>query len=146
MNLNPRVLFVCTGNACRSQMAEGWLRHLARGKVDVLSAGTRPAGVHPTTVRVMGEAGIDLSSHSSDAVDSHLTDPPDLVITVCDEAARDCPTFPAQTRILHWPFPDPAGAAESEEGLAGFVRVRDSIRDHVAAWIADGMPPLSLER
>ena len=141
----PKVLFLCTGNACRSQIAEGWLRHLAGSRVVALSAGTKPAGVHPRAVRVMEEVGIDLSAHTSDSIAKFLDDPPDVVIAVCDAAAADCPTFPGRTTLLPWPFPDPAAATGTEEEVhAVFRDVRDAIRRRIEAWLEEGMPPLAL--
>jgi len=141
-----RVLFLCTGNACRSQIAEGWLRHLAGDRVVALSAGTHPAGVSSRAVEVMGEVGIDLSTHTSDPVTAHLADPPDLVIAVCDAAAERCPVFPGRTQVLRWPFPDPAGARGTEDEVREVFRAtREAIRARVAAWIDEGLPPLDLD-
>jgi len=143
----PRVLFLCTGNSCRSQMAEGWLRALAGDRVVALSAGTRPGGVNPRAVSLMAEAGVDISAHSSDPIESFLADPPELVIAVCSAAAESCPVFPGSTRVLRWPFDDPAEARGSEEQvLAFFRRVRDEIRERIQDWIDAGFPPLSLGR
>jgi arsenate reductase len=127
-----RVLFLCTGNACRSQMAEGWARHLLGDTVEPHSAGTEPHGVDPRAVRVMGEAGVDISSHRSKHVRELEGTEFDLVVTLCASAAGACPVFPGGTRVLHHGFDDPARAAGSdEEQLAEFRRVRDEIRDFV---------------
>jgi arsenate reductase len=143
----PRVLFLCTGNSCRSQMAEGWLRHLAGGRVVALSAGTDPVGIHPRAVQVMAEAGVDLSGHTSDRVAELMRDPPELVIAVCDRAARHCGELPGVRATLCWPFPDPAGATGSEdEVLEEFRSVRDSIGERIRRWLAGGAAPLALER
>ncbi len=143
--VKPKVLFLCTGNACRSQISEGWLRHLAGDRVVALSAGTHPAGVSIRAIDVMGEVGIDLTGHTSDSIADYLDDPPDLVIAVCDAAAESCPTFPGRTRILRWPFPDPADATGTEEEVSAVFRAsRDAIRARLEAWIAEGMPPLEL--
>lgn len=140
----PRVLFLCTGNSCRSQMAEGWLRALAGGRVVALSAGTRPGGVNPRAVEIMAEAGVDIAAHTSDSIEQYLADPPDLVIAVCSAAAESCPVFPGSTQVLRWPFDDPAEARGSEaEVLAFFRRVRDEIRARLQDWIDAGLPPLS---
>ena len=137
----PRVLFLCTGNACRSQMAEGWLRRLAGDRVEALSAGVDPRGVNPLAVRVMAEAGVDLSGHTSDPIQDYLVDPPGVVIAVCDRAAESCPTFPGATEVLLWPFLDPAGATGSEEEvLAVFREVRDAIRARIEAWLEASLP------
>lgn len=145
MNDQPRVLFLCTGNSCRSQMAEGWLRELAGGRVTALSAGTRPAGLNPRAVAVMAEAGVDIAGQASRSIEDFLDDPPDVVIAVCAAAAESCPVFPGATRVLRWPFDDPAEASGSEdEVLAVFRRVRDEIRTRLEAWVAAGFPPLAL--
>jgi arsenate reductase len=126
----PRLLFLCTGNACRSQMAEGWARHLHSDRLEVRSAGTAPAGVDPRAVRVMAEAGVDLAGHRSKTVQEALEEGDfDVVVTVCDRAAESCPLFPGQARILHQGFEDPARVeGDDEAALATFRRVRDEIR------------------
>ena len=145
----PRVLFLCTGNACRSQMAEGWLRHLAGDRVVSLSAGTDPHGLNPRAVAAMADAGVDISEQTSDHLDEYLEQPPEVVIAVCSNAADNCPTLPGSTNVLHWPFPDPApggvdlGASE-EDTRARFHEVRDAIREHIEAWLASGALPLKL--
>ena len=137
------MLFLCTGNSCRSQMAEGWLRHLTNGRIVALSAGTAPMGIHPNAVRVMGEEGVDLTRQSSESVTTYLSQPPDLLITVCSAAARDCPTFPGHMPVLHWPFDDPAEfGGEGHRVLEQFRRVRDEIRGRIEDWLAEGLPPL----
>ena len=132
-----RVLIVCTGNACRSQMAEGLWREMGKGEWEAHSAGAAPAGwVHPLAVRAMEEIGIDISDHRSKPVDDFLGETFDLVITVCDHAARNCPFFPDATERLHWPFPDPIHVKGSEEKrLAAFREVRDGIRDKIARYL-----------
>jgi len=140
----PRVLFLCTGNSCRSQMAEGWLRFLTAGRIEALSAGTEPVGLNPRAVRVMGEVGIDLSRHTSNSIEQYLADPPDLVIAVCAAAAESCPIFPGRTRLLRWPFDDPAHLPGPDEAvLPEFRRVRDEIRARIEAWLAEGLPELA---
>ncbi len=140
----PRVLFLCTGNSCRSQMAEGWLRHLTARRVEALSAGVDPVGLNPRAVRVMAEAGVDISSQTSDAIQDYLADPPDLVVAVCSHAAESCPTFPGATRVVRWPFDDPAHLpGEDEEVLPEFRRVRDEIRAKLENWLEDGLPELA---
>ncbi len=134
----PRVLVVCTGNACRSQMAEGWLRHLSRGTVEVCSAGVSPVGVHPLAIQVMAEAGVDIAAHTSKHVRQFVPDSFDYVITVCDHAREVCPVIPGARRQLHWPFEDPVSFRGTEEArLAEFRRVRDGIRAKFAAWLAE---------
>lgn len=145
----PRVLFLCTGNACRSQMAEGWLRHLAGDRIVSLSAGTDPHGLNPRAVAAMADAGIDISMQTSDHLDMYLEHPPEIVIAVCSNAADNCPTLAGDTEVLCWPFPDPApggvdiGASEAET-RARFHEVRDSIRTRIESWLAQGAVPLGL--
>ena len=128
-----RVLFLCTGNSCRSQMAEGWLRHLAADTFESLSAGAKPAGyVHPLAVQVMRESGGDISQQVSKHIREFLPPegtPPDLIISVCGNAEKECPLFPGRVERWHWPFDDPFHAGGSdEERLAEFRRVRDEIK------------------
>ncbi len=127
-----RILFLCTGNSCRSQMAEGWARHLWEDRVEVHSAGTQPSRVHPDAITVMAEAGVDISGHRSKSVDEVRTIPFDLVVTVCDNAKEQCPVFPGNIRRVHRSFNDPAGAKGTrEEVLAAFRKTRDEIRAFV---------------
>lgn len=138
----PSVLFVCTHNSARSQMAEGWLRHLAGDRYDVKSAGTEPGGVNPLAVRVMAEVGIDLAEHRSEHVDQYLDPPADYVVTVCDSAREACPYVPAQRSVLHQSFEDPSAATGPEaERLALFRRVRDEIRAWLDATFVSPAPP-----
>lgn len=128
-----RILFLCTGNSCRSQMAEGWANALHPGRLVACSAGTRPAGVNPLAVQVMGEAGVDLSGHQSKHLEEFRGQNIDCVITLCDDAREACPVFPGVRRVIHAGFPDPARAEGAPEAvLAEFRRVRDLIRDFVA--------------
>ena len=129
-----RVLFLCTGNSCRSQMAEGLLREFAGDRFEALSAGSKPAGyVHEGAIQAMSELGIDISDLRSKSINEFLPPdgtPPDLIISVCSGAEHDCPTFPGHVERLHWPFDDPAHAeGTEEEKFACFRRVRDEIRD-----------------
>ncbi len=134
-----KVLFLCTENACRSQMAEGLVNHDLAGKVTAFSAGVRPSRVNPRAIQVMGELGIDIGHHRSKSVDDLKGVQFDLVITVCDRAAGECPLFPGDTEILHVGFPDPAQATGTEEEiLTVFRRVRDEMRQ--------GLIPLLQER
>jgi arsenate reductase len=125
-----RVLILCTGNSCRSQMAEGFVNHLLNGGWEARSAGTRPAArVHPLAVKAMAEVGIDISAAEPEIVDRSLDEPWDLVVTVCDSAREACPTFPRPVETVHIPFDDPADAeGTDEEKMAVFRRVRDEIR------------------
>jgi len=133
-----RVLILCTGNSCRSQMAEGLVNHLLGDRWFAASAGTAPAdGVHPLAVRVMAEVGIDISTSRPEPLGVHLEGAWDLVITVCDGARESCPAFPRPVETLHLGFPDPAGAVGTEaERLAVFRRVRDAIRDRLVPEVA----------
>ena len=132
----PRqVLFLCTGNSCRSQMAEGWLRHYAGDRANVFSAGTKPAGLNPMAVAVMRDVGIDISGQRSMHLDELAKEDFLFVITVCDEAREACPVFPVALYQLHWSFDDPAEATGSEEEkLAVFRRVRDEIAEQVRTF------------
>lgn len=130
-----RVLFLCTGNSCRSQMAEGWARALIGDRVDAYSAGTEPHGLNPLAVKAMQECGIDISKHSSKTLDSLGALQLDLVVTVCDKAAAACPTPPKGARFIHVPFDDPPRLALSakteQEALLHYRRVRDEIKAFV---------------
>ena len=131
-----RVLFLCTHNSARSQMAEGLLRRLAGDRFEVASAGTEARGVQPLAVRAMAEIGIDLRGHTSKTLDRFLGEPWDYIVTVCDHANASCPVFPATVRRLHWSFEDPSAAAGSEEQrLAVFRRVRDEIKAQIETWL-----------
>jgi len=133
-----RVLFVCTGNSCRSQMAEGLLRHLAGDRFEAASAGTHPAGLNPGAVEAMKEIGIDISHHRSKNVDEFVGQPLDWVVTVCDSAKESCPVFPGAVSRLHWSFEDPAAAAGSpQERQAVFRRVRDEIAERMGEFIRE---------
>lgn len=137
--MKKSVLFLCTGNSCRSQMAEGWLRHLAKDRFNVVSAGTHPVGLNPHAVTVMGEAGVDISHHVPERVDSYLDPPFDYVITVCDHAQEACPVFPGAATKLHWSFHDPAQATGTyEQKLIVFRKTRDEIADRVRHFLAEG--------
>ncbi len=136
--MKRKVLYLCTGNSCRSQMAEGWLRHLAGEQFDVVSAGTHPVGLNPYAVKVMAEAGVDISNHVSEQVDPYLQQRFDYVITVCDHAQEACPTFPGASHLLHWSFEDPAKAEGTyEQRLIVFRKSRDEIADRVRMFISE---------
>jgi len=135
-----RVLFVCTGNSARSQMAEALLRRLGGSTFEVFSAGTEPKGVNPLTVRVLSEAGIDISRARSKSTGEFLGQPFDYVATVCDRARETCPYFPGARRRLHWSFDDPAEATGTEEQrLAVFRRVMGEIRSAVETFIPEAL-------
>jgi arsenate reductase (thioredoxin) len=130
-----KVLFLCTGNSCRSQMAEGWARHLKGGEIEPYSAGVETHGLNPHAVLVMAEAGVDISAHQSKHVNALKDVPFDYVVTVCDHASEQCPVFPGKTRVVHRSFPDPPklaqGAASKEEALGHYRRVRDEIQAYI---------------
>lgn len=130
-----RVLVLCSGNSCRSQMAEGWLNALYGPRIEAFSAGNNPAGyVHRLAIRAMQEVGIDISGGRSKHMEEFLAQPFDTVITVCDPAREACPVFPGRAERLHHTFDDPADAMGTEaERLTEFRRVRDEIR----AWLAE---------
>jgi arsenate reductase (thioredoxin) len=130
--MKQRVLFLCTGNSARSQMAEGILRHLAGDRFEVHSAGTKPSVVNPHAITAMRELGIDISAHRSKHVDECFGKPMDTVITVCDHAKETCPIFPGVQRQLHWSFADPAAATgTADEKLAVFRTIRDQIHARI---------------
>lgn len=131
-----RVLFLCTGNSCRSQMAEGWLRHLAGDRFDVFSAGTHPVGLNLGAIEVMRESGVDISTHRSKRLDEFAGAQFDYVVTVCDRAKETCPIFPGARTVLHWSFDDPAHATgTADERRAVFHRVRNEIAEHVRRFL-----------
>src|SRR5215218_2249412 len=135
-----RVLFLCTHNSARSQMAEGLLRHLAGDRFEAMSAGTEATHVRPLAIKAMEEIGIDISGQESKTLDRYLNEPFDHVITVCDDANEACPFFPGAANRLHWSFEDPSKEAEGteEERLEVFRRVRDGISDRVQAELVNG--------
>jgi arsenate reductase (thioredoxin) len=136
--MKPTVLILCTGNSCRSHLAEGILRASAGDCLEVQSAGSKPAGyVHPLAIQVMKEIGIDISSHRSKQLSEFLDQPIETVITVCGNADQACPVFPGQVNRHHWGFDDPAKAeGTDEQKLAVFRRVRDEIRMVFEAYAA----------
>ena len=132
-----RVLFLCTHNSARSQMAEGLLRSMAGDRFEAGSAGTEKTSVHPLAVRVMAEAGIDISAHASKRYEEVEAKGWDCIITVCDDANERCPIVPGSVKRLHWSFEDPSRAGGDEaHRLAVFRRVRDQIRARLTAWLA----------
>lgn len=132
------ILVLCTGNSCRSHMAEGILRHLASDLFTVHSAGSNPSGyVHPLSIEVLSEIGIDISAHTSKHMDQFLNQQIDTVITVCGNADQACPSFPGQLNRYHWGFDDPAHAEGTDEEVkAVFQRVRDEIMMTLTAYVA----------
>ncbi|HKH59029.1 MAG TPA: arsenate reductase ArsC [Rubrobacter sp.] len=132
MAQRSRVLFLCTHNSARSQMAEGLLRYLAGDRLEAYSAGTEATHVRPLAIRAMEEIGIDISSQESKTLDRYLGEPFEYVITVCDDANEACPFFPGATTRLHWSLRDPSQARGSEEErLAVFRSVRDELRSRI---------------
>lgn len=131
----PKVLFLCTGNSCRSQMAEGWAKHLKGDQIDACSAGVEPHGMNKLAVQVMKEAGVDITGQRSKHIDEFKDVKLDWVITVCGHAHETCPTFHGKTRVVHVGFDDPPALAKSakseEEALMHYRRVRDEIRDFI---------------
>ena len=130
-----KILFLCTGNSCRSQMAEGWARHLKADSIEAHSAGIETHGLNPNAVRVMAEAGVDITGQRSKHVDQLKPIDFDYVVTVCDNAAESCPVFSGSAKVVHQPFDDPPRRAREatteEEALAPYRRVRDEIRQYI---------------
>ena len=134
--MKKKVLFLCTGNACRSQMAEGWLKALGGDDFEVYSAGIVAHGKNPRAIAAMADAGVDISQQKSEALDPAILDEIDLLVTVCGNADETCPTVPVSCEKQHWPFDDPAKAQGSEEEImAEFNRVRDQIRDRIDRFV-----------
>jgi len=131
-----KVMFLCTGNSCRSQMAEGLARELGRGVLEPYSAGLMAAGVHPRAVVVMNEIGIDISGQNSKTIDERLLKSMDWVITLCDNAAEACPWTPPEIKRLHWPIKDPVGTRGTEkEIMLEFRRARDEIKGKIQDFV-----------
>lgn len=136
MSAKKRVLVLCTGNSCRSQMAEGWLRHDLGDRVEAFSAGTMPSRVHPMAIAVMAEAGADISGHRSKPLSEFWGQPFDLVVTVCDSAKEACPFFQGAAKQIHESIPDPVGYGLDREGLLDrFREIRDLIREKLVALV-----------
>ena len=133
-----KVLFLCTENACRSQMAEGLVNHDLAGEVKAFSAGVRPSRVNPRAVRVLAELGIDISHHRAKSVNDLAGETFDLVITVCDQAQQQCPIFPGETQVMHLGFPDPARATGTDaEIMAAFRQGRDAMREQLVPLLRE---------
>ena len=131
-----RVLFLCTGNSCRSQMAEGFLRDMAGDRFEVFSAGIKPTQVNPLAIKVMAEACIDISKHRSKSAMEFIGQKFDFVVTVCDNAKQTCPIFPGKYEKIHWDLEDPAEAqGTEEERLVFFRRIRDEIKNNIHVFI-----------
>ena len=138
-----RVLILCTGNSCRSQMAETLWESLGNGQWESESAGSKPSGyVHPLAIRAMQELDIDISTNTSKSLEQFRDQSFDLVVTVCDNAKESCPVFPGAKETLHWPFDDPADATGTDdEKMVVFRRVRDEIKDTIQTYLSTGKGP-----
>ncbi len=134
--MKRKVLFLCTGNSCRSQMAEGWLKYLAGDRYEVFSAGIEAHGKNPHAIAVMREAGVDISGQASEMLDPALLESLDLLVTVCGHADAHCPVVPAGCRREHWPFDDPAKVTGTEKEIMDAFRcVRDQIRSRIEVFL-----------
>ena len=135
--MQQKILFLCTGNSCRSQMAEGWLKHLGGDAYEVFSAGIEAHGKNPRAITVMKDAGVDISNQDSEVVDIELLESLDLLVTVCSHADAHCPIFSIKGKREHWPFEDPAKASGTEEDIMReFARVRDQIRTRIECFLS----------
>jgi arsenate reductase (thioredoxin) len=135
-----RILVLCTGNSCRSQIAHGYLEHFAAGKAEVYSAGIEAHGVNPKAIQVMKEDGVDISHNTSNTIDKYLGINFDFVITVCDNARENCPYFPSNAIKLHHDFPDPAKAIGTpEEIMKSFREVRNMIKDYCSKFVSHSL-------
>ena len=136
MKKKIKVIFICTGNSCRSQMAEGLLRYLADDRFEVFSAGIHPSRVHPMSIRVMKELGINISTHTSDPLDKYLGHGIDYVITLCDIAREFCPTFPGGAKKIHWSIDDPFRSWKNDHKIVGrYRKTRDEIQQRLEQLI-----------
>ena len=134
------ILVLCTGNSCRSQIAEGYLRHFSGNKAQIFSAGIETHGLNPGAVRTMAQDGIDISAHTSNHIDEYRQLEVDLVLTVCDHAQENCPYFPSQAIRLHCNFPDPAKATGTEEEIMEqFRKVREMIKQYCADFVKENL-------
>jgi arsenate reductase len=136
MSKKQKVLFVCTGNSCRSQIAEGLLREIASERFDVFSCGSHPSRVHPNAIAVMEEWGIDISNHTSDAIDDYLNEGINIVITVCDNANQACPVFPGDIQRIHWSIDDPFRGWNSNL-LDNFRETRQELKERLETFLSD---------
>ena len=139
MKKTKTIYFLCTGNSCRSQMAEGWAKQIFGDQWEVKSAGIEAHGLNPKAVKAMKEAGVDISNQTSDIIDSEILEKSDLVVTLCGDAADKCPVTPPHVKRDHWGFDDPAKATGTEEEKWNtFTRVRDEIRDRIKQFSETG--------
>jgi len=136
MGNRTKVIFICTGNSCRSQMAEGLLRYMAGDHFEVFSAGSHPSHLHPASIIVMAELGIDISNHSADSIDEYLDKDIDIVISVCDNARQVCPVFPGDVQQIHWSIDDPFhGWGAEPSDLIPYREIREILKDHLESFI-----------
>ena len=136
MPKKEKIIFICTGNACRSQIAEGIMRQLAGDKFDVFSAGSHPSLVHPMSIKVMKEIGIDITSHTSDPISNFLSKNINIVVTVCDNADKVCPVFPGKVERIHWSIKDPfKGWGSDPDDLDNFTRTRDDLVERIKNFL-----------
>ena len=136
MSHKKNIIFICTGNACRSQIAHGLLQNLANDRFNVFSAGSHPSQVHLMSIKVMEEIGIDISHHKSDHIDDYLDKGIDIVITVCDNANKLCPIFPGNVERLHWSIDDPfRGWDYNKDQMKSFRRTRTEISDKIVDYL-----------
>jgi len=136
--MKPKVLFLCTGNSCRSQIGEGLMRHLAGDKYDVFSAGVEPSRIHPMSILVMDEIDVDIRQQSSDDVNDYLNSGIDIVISVCDHAAQTCPTFPGDVQRIHWSLKDPFHGWDVDESkLPDYRNTRDDLKQRIQDFLSN---------
>ena len=136
MPKKEKIIFICTGNACRSQIAEGVMRQLAGDKFDVFSAGSHPSLVHPMSIKVMKEIGINITSHTSDPISNFLSKNINIVVTVCDNADKVCPVFPGKVERIHWSIKDPfKGWGSDPDDLDNFTRTRDDLYERIKNFL-----------
>ena len=136
--MKKKILVLCTGNSCRSQIAEGYLRYFAEQKAEIFSAGVETHGVNPKAIETMKEDGIDISHHTSNNIDEYRNIDFDFVITVCDNAKERCPFFPTKAQKFHYNFPDPAKATGSDDEISEeFRKVRQQIKEYCEKFVAE---------
>ena len=136
MGNRTKVIFICTGNSCRSQMAEGLLRYMAGDRFEVFSAGSHPSRLHPASIIVMAELGIDISNHSADSIDEYLDKDIDIVISVCDNARQVCPVFSGDVQQIHWSIDDPFhGWGAEPSDLLPYREIREILKDRLESFI-----------
>ena len=138
MLAKKKIIFICTGNACRSQIAHGLLESMAGDKFEVFSAGSHPSQVHPMSIKIMEEIGIDISHHTSDFIDDYLKSGIEIVITVCDNANKNCPVFPGNVERLHWSIDDPFKGWDFDESqIPSFRDIREKIKQKIIKFLED---------